>query len=336
MILEDPVSGFRYPEPWIASCQEPDRLDDIRKGLFILTSSGAVLRRGFSTGTTAAAACKAAILSLEHPVSRVDVLLPSRIRAYLPVEGREGTGICIKDAGDHPSDVTNGLRFVAVATSNLESITFIPMKGIGRFERVTPRYKKGEPAISPPALETIHTAILEGMQTIALSGVTVRLSIPEGERIALKTLNPQIGVMGGISILGTTGFVEPWDVHLTESVLERVRNTRRVVLTTGRVGLRFSRLLFPSHEVILVGGKIQEALEIAQGDVILCGLPGLILRALDPDILKGTPHATVEEMSQDPACANKIRDTLARFQDQFPHKRVVLINRAGQIIGSAG
>ena len=113
---------------------------------------------------------------------------------------------------------------------------------------------------------------------------------PTGATIAQKTLNPRMGVDGGISVLGTTGLVEPWDDHLTESTMERIAAADRPVLTTGRVGLRFSRLLFPDREVILIGGKLKDALDAARGDVILCGLPALILRHINPQILDGTGY----------------------------------------------
>jgi hypothetical protein len=108
------------------------------------------------------------------------------------------------------------------------------------------------------------------------------LIIPDGERIAATTLNPKVGIEGGISILGTTGFVEPWDDHLSESVVERVKTADRAVLTTGRIGLRHARLLFPEYEVILVGAKLKESLSVAPKDTVLCGLPGLILKFLNP------------------------------------------------------
>ena len=78
----------------------------------------------------------------------------------------------------------------------------------------------------------------EALDVTGLSGATVTLSIPEGARVAKKTLNPRVGVIGGISVLGSTGLVEPWDDHLEESVRARLSGTKNVVLTTGRVGLR--------------------------------------------------------------------------------------------------
>ena len=107
--MKDPVTGFEYPEAWVRACRMPAMLGDVERGLALLTADGTVLRRGFTTGTTAAAACKAALLSLAGDVDGVPVTLPCGITADLPAHGRGGEGRCVKDAGDHPSDVTAGL-----------------------------------------------------------------------------------------------------------------------------------------------------------------------------------------------------------------------------------
>ena len=173
-----------------------------------------------------------------------------------------------------------------------DGLTLVPGPGIGRFARDTPRYKKGAPAISDAPLACILASMQEALDDTGLSGPRSRFRSPKGERIAQKTLNPRVGVEGGISVLGSTGLVEPWDDHLEESVQARVAGAKNVVLTTGRVGLRLSRLLFPDHEIVLAGGRIKEALAAAKGDVILCGLPALILKYIEPHILDGTGYAT--------------------------------------------
>jgi cobalt-precorrin-5B (C1)-methyltransferase len=177
---------------------------------------------------------------------------------------------------------------------------------------------------------------VEGLTETGLSGARVVLSIPDGAQVAASTLNPKVGIEGGISILGTTGLVEPWDDHLTESVAERVRNADRVVLTTGRIGLRFSRLLFPDHEAVLAGAKLAEALSGADGEVILCGLPGLILRFLDPGILDGTGCMTVEELSATPVFEQRMAAAFRKGKECYPALRVVVIDRRGIILGDSG
>jgi cobalt-precorrin-5B (C1)-methyltransferase len=173
------------------------------------------------------------------------------------------------------------------------------------------------------------------MDTIREPGISVHLSAPCGALIAEKTLNPRMGVAGGISVLGTTGLVEPWDDHLTESTMARIAAADRPVLTTGRVGLRFSRLLFPDREVILVGGKLKDSLDAVQGEAVLCGLPALILRHIDPDILDGTGYVTVEDLAASQAFATVVDRALRDFRKIRPRITVVLINREGRVVGES-
>ncbi len=333
--MRDPVTGFEYPEEWVRRCASPEHLRMAELGLAVLTSAGTALVRGFTTGTTAAAAAKAAVLSLTEPCASVPVTFPCGITVNVPAGGAAGRGTCAKFSGDYPADVTAGLVFEAVAEKNPGCITILFGDGIGRFTRDTPRYKKGTPAVSPPALSCIVRAVQEGLDTIGETGITVRISAPRGGEVAKTTLNPRMGVEHGISVLGTTGFVEPWDDHLTESTMDRIRAAEHPVLTTGRVGLRYSRLLFPDREVILVGGKLKEALDAAPGTVILCGLPALILRHISPGILEGTGCPTVEELTQSPRFPEIVARTLAGFRQVRPSVTVVLINRDGKIIGES-
>ena len=333
--MRDPVTGFEYPETWVDRCTDPEKLQMARDGLGVLTSSGAVLRRGFTTGTTAAAVAKAAVLSLKTNTESVTLTLPSGITVLVPVTGRAGHGSGKKYSGDYPSDVTAGLVFVAEAVLQPGSITIHFGEGIGRFSRDTPRYKKGAPAVSPPALIAIVRAVQEALDITKETGVSVTISSPCGAMIAIKTLNPKVGVKGGISVLGTTGLVEPWDDHLTESTTDRIAASDRPVLTTGRIGLRFSRLLFPDREVILIGGKLREALDAARGEVTLCGLPALILRHINPGILAGTGFLTIEELSVSPQFPAIVTAALTEFKKIRPNVTVVLINRQGTVIGES-
>jgi cobalt-precorrin-5B (C1)-methyltransferase len=333
--MKDPVTGFEYPEAWVAKCTSPENLRLAELGLAVLTSSGSVLRRGFTTGTTAAAAAKAAVLSLRAETETVPLTLPCSLLVQVPAQGKDGRGSCRKFAGDYPSDVTAGLEFIAETTPQPGGITVIFGEGIGRFSRDTPRYKKGTPAVSPPALSCIVRSVQEALTEIGKTGISVTISAPSGTATAEKTLNPRMGVEGGISVLGTTGFVEPWDDHLTESTMDRIAAADNPVLTTGRVGLRFSRLLYPDREVILIGGKLKEALDAAPGDVTLCGLPALILRHINPKILEGTGFPTVEELAESPRFPELAADAFREFKKIRPRVTIILINREGNVIGES-
>ncbi len=328
----DPVTGFSYPDEWIRRARERGDITAVEEGRAVLTSSGEILRRGITTGATAAAAAKAAVLSLGQPVSDVEVLLPCGIRVMVDAAGENGEGYAVKDPGDYPDDRTAGLLFRAIATPSRE-ILLHAGEGIGRFVRDTPRYLEGEPAISPPARECIQNAITEAVREIGLHGAHVTLTVIGGEEAGADTLNPKVGVVGGISLLGTTGFVEPWDDHLESSMEERVRGADHVVITTGRIGLRISRLLFPDHEVVLAGSKIRQAIAAAEGEVILCGLPGLVLKFLCPDILSGTGYQTVEEYVATPDGITAMKEIL---EENVPEGvRVVIVSRDGEIIGDS-
>jgi cobalt-precorrin-5B (C1)-methyltransferase len=331
--MRDPVTGFEYPKTWQEKCKTPESLGDVARGLCVLTASGTVLRRGFTTGTTAAAACKAAILSLDSEVSSVRIAIPCGLEIDVPVTGRDGTARCKKFSGDYISDVTADLEFVARASPKNSGISLVPGTGIGIFTRDTPRFAKGTPAINPAPLACILRSMEEALETTSLTGVSVTLSIPRGAEVAKTTLNPRVGIEAGISVLGTTGLVEPWDEHMTESVIDRISASQHVVLTTGRIGLRYAQLQYPEYDVVLVGSGIDKALNAARGEVILFGLPALILKYIRPDFLDGTGYLTVEEMSMSPHFAERITSALLSFKREHPGIHVVIINRDGIVIG---
>ncbi|MFA4876891.1 MAG: cobalt-precorrin-5B (C(1))-methyltransferase [Methanoregula sp.] len=331
--MQDPVTGFEYPAIWVSRCPDEKKLRLAEAGLGVLTASGTVLIRGFTTGTTAAAAAKAAVLSLLRPLFSVRIHIPCGLDVEVPVTGSSGTASCTKYAGDYPADVTAGIEFIARAVPAPADISIHFAEGIGRFSRDTVRYRKNDPAVSPAAYACIHASVEEALRETGMPGVTVTIRIPRGAEVARYTLNPRIGVEEGISVLGTTGLVEPWDDHLTESTISRIAQTKDPVLTTGRIGLRYSRLLFPDREVILIGGKIKETLAVAKGNVVLCGLPALILRFISPDILKGTGSMTIEEFSGSLDFREIMMSSLAGFKKIRPDVHVVLLNRDGTILG---
>jgi len=335
MNIRDPVTGFVYPEEWVRACGDADALEQVRQGLAVLTSGGSILKRGFTTGTTAAAACKAAVLSLRAPVSSVFITLPCGLGCEVKAEGRDGSGSARKYSGDYKDDITADLLFCARATETASGISLHAGEGIGRFERRTPRYDSGDAAISPPSMKSIQNAIEEAACDLSMLGLCVELTIPDGAEIGKQTLNPKVGVVGGISVLGSTGLVEPWDDHLSEDVFDRICSSKMPVLTTGRVGLRYARMLFPDHEVVLVGKFMGKGIEAAGGNAIICGLPALILKFMNPDILDGTGYGTVEELTMSPHWTDIMKQNLADYKRCMPGMRVVIIDREGRIQGDS-
>jgi cobalt-precorrin-5B (C1)-methyltransferase len=177
------------------------------------------LRRGWTTGTCAAAASRAAyeaLLTGTFP-DPVPVLLPGGARpCFVLAIGERGEDFAragvVKDAGDDP-DVTHGA--LIVATVRLappgSGISFRAGEGVGTVTRPGLPLPPGEPAINPVPREIIRTAIGEvAAQHGGTGDAIVELSIPGGEKIAARTLNARLGIIGGLSILGTTGVVVPY------------------------------------------------------------------------------------------------------------------------------
>ncbi len=324
----DPVNNFEIPEEWLkrAKIKREELKHRISSGLYVLLSDGSLLKRGYTTGTTASAAAKAAVLSLIKNLSEISVPTPIGLRLTIPVSAKKGKASAIKDSGDYSNDATAGLEITAEA-GECSSIQIKAGEGIGS--------KKGMPAISTSAMRQIEEAVKEALEETGLKGVCVTISAPLGKKIAKKTLNEKMGIKGGISILGTTGFVEPWNEHLLEMKEELIKKAEKLVLTTGRIGLRLSHLLFPEYEVILIGSDISRALKAAKGEVIISGLPGLILKWAYPDILKNSGYLTIQELTEDNP-ENPLIDLALEKAVKKSGKRVVLLNRNGTILRDSG
>jgi cobalt-precorrin-5B (C1)-methyltransferase len=335
-MINDPVTGFDYPESWVKNCADPEGIELVASGLAVLTSSGKLLRRGFTTGTTASAACKAAILSLKGEVHTVDIDLSCGLRVTVPGAGMWGVGTCRKYAGDYSSDATAGIEFVCLANPGDGGRRINYGNGVGRLTRPFNGMEEGDAAVSKSALLSIERAVDQAMAQTGLDGVELDLTIRNGAEVAKRTMNEKVGIVGGISILGSTGLVEPWDDHVGTSVMERVRGGGQVVLTTGRTGLRYSRLLFPDRESVLVGVNMGQAIAEAKGEVVLCGMPGLILKFLEPRILEGTGCLTVDEMLTDERWNDRMKAALSRSKAIRSDLRVVLVDRSGKILGDSG
>jgi cobalt-precorrin-5B (C1)-methyltransferase len=170
------------------------------------------LRRGWTTGACATAAVKAAFAALrtgEFP-DPVTITLPRGETPAFPLaleergEGWARAGI-VKDAGDDP-DVTHGCMVVATVREGGEGIRFKAGPGVGMVTRGGLPIAPGEPAINPVPRRMMAEAIAELGGTAA----EIEISIPGGAALAEKTWNPRLGIVGGLSILGTTGIVNPF------------------------------------------------------------------------------------------------------------------------------
>src|SRR5271169_4755050 len=178
------------------------------------------LRRGWTTGACAAAAARAAFTALLSGrfLDPVSIRLPRGATASFPLavaelgEDRARVGI-VKDAGDDP-DVTHGALIIADIARALpgSGIGFAAGEGVGTVTRAGLPLAVGEPAINPAPRAMVSDALVEAAEQNGAPppDVTVTISIPGGERLAEKTMNARLGIVGGLSILGTTGIVVPY------------------------------------------------------------------------------------------------------------------------------
>ena len=244
-----------------------------------ITKDGKRLRRGFTTGTCAAAASKAAAVMLltGRELHSVCLVTPAGIGLDLPLENVErgdGFASCAvrKDSGDDP-DVTNGLLVYArVEKTAAPGIILEGGAGIGRVTKPGLDQGVGEAAINSTPRRMIAAALREVCEDAGYpGGLHVVLSAPGGEEIAKRTFNPRLGIVGGISILGTTGIVEPMS---DEAVVETVRaelSTRRaagrdyVLLVPGNFGAEFVKdtLGFDPEDAVTVSNFIGDAFSLA-------------------------------------------------------------------------
>jgi cobalt-precorrin-5B (C1)-methyltransferase len=177
------------------------------------------LRRGWTTGACATAAARAAFVALYHgaPPDPVEIILPGERRVAFALCCFESgpdyalAGV-VKDAGDDP-DVTHGATILARVslTPPGTGVTFKAGSGVGVVTRPGLPLPVGEPAINPAPREMIRANIAEAARELGESAdALVEISVPNGEEIAKHTLNGRLGIVGGLSILGTTGVVVPY------------------------------------------------------------------------------------------------------------------------------
>jgi len=215
---------------------------------------GKLLRRGYTTGSCAAAAAKAAVIMLltQMPCHTVTIATPNKAVLTLDVADagytRSQASCAIqKDSGDDP-DVTNGVLVYAQVTFAPDGIAITGGEGIGRVTKTGLDQPAGTHAINSVPRRMIREECAAVCNTYAYTGgLSVIISVPGGEKLASRTFNPRMGIEGGISILGTTGIVEPMseaamaDTIRTELNLLHAAGHRDVLLTIGNYGEAFAR-----------------------------------------------------------------------------------------------
>jgi cobalt-precorrin-5B (C1)-methyltransferase len=232
-----------------------------------MTTRARPLRRGWTTGACATAAAKAACAALltgEFP-DPVEIALPRGERPSFALavsrkEGERATAGVIKDAGDDP-DVTHGALILASVTVGApgSGIVFRAGEGVGTVTRPGLPVAVGEPAINPVPRQMIREAITEiAWERGRAADIEVEIAIPGGEALAARTLNPRLGIVGGLSILGTTGVVVPyscaaWIAGITQGIdVARALGLTHVAGATGRTSEQAVTRLYQLPEQALI------------------------------------------------------------------------------------
>ncbi|MGB8992913.1 MAG: cobalt-precorrin-5B (C(1))-methyltransferase [Desulfobaccales bacterium] len=243
------------------------------------------LRQGFSTGTAAAAAAQGALYELlGRPCpDRVEVALPGGGSLSIPLhrharQGPRGEAVVIKDAGDDP-DVTNGAEIGArvwrLEAGAEEDILLLGGQGVGRVTKPGLPLAVGEPAINPVPRKMIRRALRRVWDEVS-PGEPLRLGVeifvPRGEELARHTLNPRLGIVGGISILGTTGLVKPFSHQAYRATIvaalkvARAAGLPHVAFSTGGKSEGYLQALlpeWPEETFVQMGDYVRFALKVA-------------------------------------------------------------------------
>ena len=267
-----------------------------------ITKDGKKLRRGYTTGSCAAAAAKAAAIMLleDRILPSVFLITPYGIGLELEVfdiqrgENRVSCSI-VKDSGDDP-DITNGMKVFARVekTDSQYEITVDGGEGIGRVTKPGLDQPIGSAAINSIPRKMIAEELRYVCEDNGYTGgLNVVIFAPQGEELAKKTFNPKLGIVGGISILGTTGIVEPMS---DEAVIQTIRTElsvraaegkRAVLFTPGNYGMDFIKkeLRFCSSSTVMtsnfIGDAFLSAKELGFTSAVIVGHIGKLIKVSD-------------------------------------------------------
>ncbi|MDQ6951444.1 MAG: cobalt-precorrin-5B (C(1))-methyltransferase [Mariprofundales bacterium] len=297
-------------------------------------------RKGFTTGANAAAAARAAVVGLMtgNVPPAIESLLPNGSRVRFAIhngahDGDHAHAVCIKDAGDDP-DCTNGAHLTAdvcLLSGQAGAIVITGGSGVGTITMRGLGLEVGGAAINPVPRQNIEANVREvGHVLLDTHGLEITISVPGGEEMAKKTLNHRLGIMGGISILGTTGIVHPYSTAaFRASVVQGIevaanQGQETVVLTTGGRTEKFVIAALPDLapacfvqmgdflgpaldscakegiKQIIIGGMVGKLTKMAQGEIITHANRQAVNTTLLAEIAKqcGAPESHCAEIKQ--------------------------------------
>lgn len=258
------------------------------------------LRTGWTTGACSAAAAKGAAIVLAggNTPGKVDIPLPQPFRGsdratfdvhsvQTDPDGRWVEAVVVKDAGDDP-DVTDGAHLtVRLERADEGDVQFLAGSGVGTVTKPGLGLEVGGPAINPVPRQMITAAIREAYD----GSVRCTIAVPDGEKMARKTTNARLGIIGGISILGTTGIVRPfstasWQASVVQAVdVLGAQGIDTAVLTTGGRTERAAMQLLPDLPDTcfievgdFTGAALQRAVERGLRTIVFVGMAGKLAK----------------------------------------------------------
>lgn len=251
-------------------------------------------KRGITTGACAAAAAKAAAQALieQREISAVEIITPRGIKLALPIARCSFTkdeACCgvVKDAGDDPDSTDGAMINATVCWTEQIGVSILGGEGVGVVTKPGLQITVGEAAINPVPRELIRRSVEECLPLE--QGVAVTISVPNGRELARKTLNPMLGIINGISILGTTGIVEPMSEEAFRTSLAPqidvalAAGYNSLVFTPGKIGESIARRYHIPAEVSIltsnfIGYMLEEASRRGVKDIVLFGHMGKLVK----------------------------------------------------------
>ena len=258
---------------------------------FLIPHSKLPLRSGYTTGACAAAGVKAALtlLTANQVVREVEITALDGTRLTIPVANVEkisdGARVeVVKFSGDDP-DITNGVSVFVTVRLTGDEIIFRAGEGVGHVTKAGLQLPVGEPAINPKPRQLIRNVANE----FNVHGLDVEISIPAGVELAKRTLNPVLGVEGGLSIIGTTGVLRPMSEEAFKNSLvpqidvAKAAGFDQLIFVPGKIGETCAlKLGFDAGAIVqtsnFVGFMLDEAAERNIAKIILCGHLGKLVK----------------------------------------------------------
>ncbi|ACV25058.1 cobalt-precorrin-5B (C(1))-methyltransferase CbiD [Methanocaldococcus fervens] len=285
---------------------------------------------GYTTGSCAAAGAYSALYYLKfgEKLSHVEIENLNGDKLIIPIEkieksGNKAKAVIIKDAGED-IDITNGIEIITEVElkKGKKDVIIKGGEGVGTVTKDGLQVKKGEKAINPKPKEMIKKNLLKLLNEDEVAEVII--SVPKGKELAKKTLNPKLGIIGGLSILGTTGIVRPMsnEAYMNSLVpqidVALANDYKKLIFVPGNIGTKYAKKLLnaDNDEIVEVsnfwGFMLDKAKEKGVKEILIFGHAGKIVK------LAGGIYNTHSKIAD---CRNEI---LAAYSSLFIDDKEVI------------